>query len=157
MYLNLTNSLEFEIIACFHFHLLFSALSIGGSRVLNANRQATRRAEFSAAGVTWQYRRRTDRLSASGTLTESAVVEVYVGSNGNNVQFTYEYVVDAPTTEHTTQTPTTTQAPTTTPPPLPTSNSPTCGSECYPHISAGTMYVCMYVHINVRAPVINCN
>ena len=97
--------------------------------MLNANFRVTRSSDFSAAGVTWEYRRSftAETLSASGTLTEAANIEVLVGWVGNNAQFTYEYTEDGPTT----QTPTTrppTQPPTTRPPttkPPPTTQPPT--------------------------------
>ena len=98
--------------------LLFTALSVGGTRVLNANFQVTSPSDFSAAGVTWQYRlgSTAETLSASGTLTQAAVVEVLVGSTGNSVQFIYSYTLEYIVTSHTTQLPTT-QPPTTTEPP----------------------------------------
>ena len=73
------------------FLFLCSALSAGGNRVLNANDRAIRRsdmiqrANFRASGVRWKYRRNStaERLSASGTLTEAADVEVLVGRKGN--------------------------------------------------------------------------
>ena len=102
--------------------LLFTALSVGGTRVLNANFQVTSPSDFSAAGVKWQYRlgSTAETLSASGTLTQAAVVEVLVGRTGNSVQFTYEYVVYSTTiqpliTPSPTSHPLTTQLPTTQP------------------------------------------
>ena len=87
----------------YYMHLLFlySALSVSGSRVLNANSPYPRRSTFTASGVRWKYRRNSarERLSASGTLTQAAVVEVLVGKNGSNVRFTYKYTVDSPTTQ----------------------------------------------------------
>ena len=52
-----------------------------------------------------------ERLSASGTLTEAADVEVLVGRKGNSVQFTYEYVVYSTTTQLLTTEPTLTIRP----------------------------------------------
>ena len=96
--------------------LLCTALSVGGTRVLNANLRVRSPSDFSAAGVKWQYRlgSTAETLSASGTLTQAAVVEVLVGRTGNNVQFTYEYVVysttiQPPTTPSPTSHPLTTQ------------------------------------------------
>ena len=93
--------------------LLCTALSVGGTRVLNANFRVTSPFDFSAAGVKWQYRlgSTAETLSASGTLTQAADVEVLVARNGNSVQFTYEYVVYSTTTQPLT----TTQPPTTQP------------------------------------------
>ena len=92
--------------------LLCTALSVGGTRVLNANLRVRSPSDFSAAGVKWQYRlgSTAETLSASGTLTQAAVVEVLVGRTGNNVQFTYEYIVDRPSTQ-----PPSTQPPSTQP------------------------------------------
>ena len=98
------------------FFLLCSALSAGGTRVLNAHSPYPRRSNFRASGVRWKYRRSStaERLSASGTLTQAEVVEVLVGRTGNSVQFTYEYIVDRPSTHPpSTQPPITTQLPTT--------------------------------------------
>ena len=109
--------------------LLCTALSVGGTRVLNANFRVTSPSDFSAAGVKWQYRlgSTAETLSASGTLTQAAVVEVLVGRTGNSVQFIYSYTLEYIVTSHTTQLPTT-QPPTTTEPPttqLPTTQPPT--------------------------------
>ena len=112
---------------------LSTALSVGGTRVLHANLQVTSQSDFSAAGVTWEYRRNStaETLSASGTLTQAADIEALVGLNGNSVRFTYEYIVANPTTQPTTTQPTTTRPtttrPTTTPPTAtqPTTTPPT--------------------------------
>ena len=78
--------------------------------MLNANFRVTRSSDFNAAGVTWEYRRSStaETLSASGTLTEAANIEVLVGKDGNSVQFTYEYVLASSTTQPPTTQPTTT-------------------------------------------------
>ena len=80
---------------------LYSALSVNGTRVLNANSPYPPRSTFIASGVRWKYRRNSarERLSASGTLTQAAVVEVFVSKNGSNVRFTYKYTVDSRTTQ----------------------------------------------------------
>ena len=52
-----------------------------------------------------------ERLSASGTLTEAADVEVLVGKNDNSVQFTYECMVYSTTTQPLTTEPTPTTRP----------------------------------------------
>ena len=120
---------ELHYMDCFvtllSFLLLFSALSAGGNRVLNANNRDIRRSDmiqrvnFRASGVRWKYRRNStaETLSASGTLTQVADVEVLVGRTGNSVQFTYEYVVYSTTIQPltTTQPPTTEPTPTTRP------------------------------------------
>ena len=119
---------------CTFLLLLPTALSVGGTRVLNANFQVTTRSNFNAAGAAWAYQRgsTSETLSTNGPLTQEANFEVLVGANGNNVQFTYEYSVASPTTQPpTTQAPTTqpptTQAPTTRPPTTqpPTTQPPT--------------------------------
>ena len=85
---------------CMNVLFLCSALSAGGTRVLNANSPYRRRSNVRASGVQWKYRRNSarERLSASGTLTQAAVVEVLVGRNGSSVRFTYKYEVAASTT-----------------------------------------------------------
>ena len=85
---------------CMNVLFLCSALSAGGTRVLNANSPYRRRSNVRASGVQWKYRRNSarERLSASGTLTEAADVEVLVGRNGSSVRFTYKYEVAASTT-----------------------------------------------------------
>ena len=95
--------------------------------MLNANIRVTRHSDFNAAGVAWEYRRSftAETLSASGTLTEATTVEVLVGRNDNDVQFTYEYVVPKPTTQTPTTQQPTTKAPTTHPPTTSTTTPPT--------------------------------
>ena len=107
-----------DCIVLLSFFLLCSALSAGGTRVLNANSPYPRRSNFRASGVRWKYRRSStaERLSASRTLTQAAVVEVLVGRKGNSVQLTYEYIVDRPSTQPPSTQPPSTQPPSTQPP-----------------------------------------
>ena len=102
-----------------------TALSAGGTRKPNANVRVTRRSDFNAAGVRWKYRRNStaETLSANGTLTQAANVEVLVGKDDSNVQFTYEYVGPKPTTQTPTTQQPTTKAPTTHPPTTPPTNT----------------------------------
>ena len=113
-------------IPSFELPALCTALSVGGTTVLNANFQVTSSSDFSAAGVKWKYRRSStaETLSASGTLTEAATVEVLVC---NGVRFTYEYTLDYLTIQTPTARPSTTQPPTTQPPTTqpPTTQPPT--------------------------------
>ena len=107
-----------DCIILLSFLLLCSALSAGGTRVLNANSPYPRRSNFRASGVRWKYRRSStaERLSASRTLTQAAVVEVLVGRKSNSVQFTYEYIVDSSSTHPPSTQPPSTQPPSTQPP-----------------------------------------